>query len=173
MRIWSKSSFLRFAAMLHDVTIACCLVLLTIVFCAQSVVVLLRYLFSIGFIELQDLVSYSFAMFCVLAIPIALRTDKHVRVDVFRSRQSLPAMRLSDLIGIVIFLAPVFFVTLWYAMPLVSYSWSIMEGSRETGGLPGFFIVLTALPISSILILIQGIAIGLDDQLIHSQQGEE
>ena len=173
MRIWGKSSILRFAAKLHKLNIACCLVLLVIVFCSQCMVVLMRYLFSIGFIELQNLVSYSFAMLCVLAIPVALRTDQHVRVDIFRSRQTTPIMRLSDVIGIIIFLAPVFLTTLWFAMPLVSYSWSILEGSRETGGLPGFFIVLTALPISCVLILIQSIAIALDNQLIHTQEEDQ
>ena len=144
--------------------------MLAITFCAQILVVVLRYLFNIGFIELQDLVTYCFAMLCILSIPNALRTNEHVRVDIFRAAQTMVTARRVDQVAILFFLLPVFALTLWFALPLVTYSWSIFEGSRETGGLPGFFIVLTALPVSCCLILIQGIAIALDRNLIHAPQ---
>ncbi len=150
--------YLAFANKLHVATCCLCLILLIIVFVTQLTVVVLRYLFDVGFIELQDLVTYSFGMLCVLAIPTAVRTDKHVRVDVFRDNQSASKQRATDVFAIVVFLFPLFGLTLWFAWPLVSYSWSILEGSRETGGLPGFFIVLSALPLSCALILIQGLA---------------
>ena len=140
-----------------------CLILLGTVFCAQLVVVVLRYLFDTGFIELQDLVTYSFGMLCVLAIPTAIPPDAHVRVDVFRSRQSAKWQDRFDKAAVVLLLVPVFSLTLWFAWPLVAYSWSIFEGSRETGGLSGFFIVLTALPVSCALIIIQGIAFTLSN----------
>ena len=151
--------FLALARVLHAFTVYLCLLLLAIVFTGQLLVVILRYLFDIGYIELQDLVTYSFGILCVLAIPTALRTNTHVRVDVFRSGQSQAVQRYVDVSAIVLFLVPLFGLTLWFAWPLVSYSWSILEGSRETGGLPGFFIVLTALPVSCVLSLVQGLAI--------------
>lgn len=151
--------YLALANTLHVATCRLCLILLIAVFLAQLTVVLLRYLFDVGFIELQDLVTYSFGMLCVLAIPTAIHTDTHVRVDVFRAHQSAAKQRATDLFAILVFLFPLFGLTLWFAWPLASYSWSVWEGSRETGGLPGFFIVLSALPLSCALTLIQGAAI--------------
>jgi len=161
------SVFLQLAQRLHQWNGAFCVMLLGIVFCAQILVVVLRYLFNIGFIELQDLVTYCFAMLCILAVPNALRTNDHVRVDIFRAHQSPARARRVDQLAIGFFLLPVFVLALWFALPLVSYSWSIFEGSRETGGLPGFFIVLTALPVACVLILVQGLAIAVDKDLIH------
>lgn len=160
-----KLIFLRFAASVNTINVQFCLLLLAVVFCAQILVVVLRYLFGIGFVELQDLVIYSFAMLSILGVPIALRWDRHVRVDVFRARWPERINRRVDRLGILLFLAPVFLITLWYALPLVSYSWSVFEGSRETGGLPGFFLVLTALPVSCCLVLVQGLALYLDRTL--------
>lgn len=160
-----KFMFLRFAATVNMVNRHFCMLLLAVVFCAQILVVVLRYLFGIGFVELQDLVIYSFAMLSILGVPIALRWDKHVRVDVVRARLPERINRRIDRLALVFFLAPVFLVTLWYALPLISYSWSVLEGSRETGGLPGFFLVLTALPVSCCLVLVQGLALFLDHTL--------
>jgi len=156
-----RTLFLRLVGRLHQLNTGLCLGLLSVIFCTQITIVILRYLFKIGFIELQDLVTYCFAAFCVLAIPIAFRNDGHVRVDIFREMQSGVAVRRVDLFAIFVFLLPVFTITLWYSLPLVGYSWSILEGSRETGGLPGFFVVTTALPISCMLIILQGLALWL------------
>ena len=46
-------------------------------------VVVLRYVFSIGWIWLQELVTWMHAMVFLLVAPYALSEDSHVRVDVF------------------------------------------------------------------------------------------
>ena len=168
-----QNAFLRFARLADKATFYVCIFCLISVFLSQTLVVVLRYLFAIGFVELQNFVTYAFAVFCVLAVPLAIRADKHVRVDVFRDRLNLSIARRFDNIAIIILLFPVFGFALYHAMPLVIYSWSIIEGSRDTGGLPGYFIVLTALPLMCILMLIQGLAILLDDGLIHAAAGKE
>ncbi len=150
--------FLSFADGLHRITAAACLVLMTILFLAEIIIVLLRYVFGIGFLELQDIVSYSFAVLVVLGLPVTLRLDKHVRVDVFRDFQSVRTARLSDTVAICALLIPVFGMTLYFVMPDIVYAWSIREGSVETGGLPGYFVVKTALPLSYAMMIIQGIA---------------
>ena len=151
----------------YEINRAFCMGLLALVFCAQISIVILRYFFEIGFIEIQDLVTYSFAAFCVLSIPNALRTDEHVRVDIFRTKQTSHTARRVDLFAIFAFLIPVFALTFWYSWALVTHSWSIFEGSREIGGLPGYFIVMAALPLSCILIILQGLAIWLDPKILH------
>jgi TRAP-type mannitol/chloroaromatic compound transport system permease small subunit len=164
-----RQIFLTIASRANTLNIALCLGLVALIFCSQITVVIMRYLFSVGFIELQDLVSYSFAGLCVLSIPTAIRSDSHVRVDIFRRGQRHEVARAFDLTAIVVFLAPLFILTLWHGLPIIADSWSIFEGSRETGGLPGLFLVITALPVACVLSIMQGIAIVMDKEILHSQ----
>jgi len=154
-----RSGFLALADMLHHLTAGMCAVLLATLFAAQITIVILRYAFGVGFLELQDVVSYSFAMLVVLGIPVALTRDAHVRVDILRSGQTPAARRRWDHAGILLLMLPVFGMTLWLVLPHSLYSWSIREGGVETGGLPGFFIVKTALPLACALMLLQGAAL--------------
>lgn len=146
------------AAALHRVTALACQTLLAILLAGQLAVVILRYVFGVGFIELQDAVAYSFAALVVLGLPVAMAEDAHVRVDVFRAGQGPRARAWTDRVGIVAFLIPVFGLTLWHVWADIVFSWSIREGSRETGGLPGLFLVKTALPLACGLMILQGLA---------------
>lgn len=135
-----------------------CQVLLGLIFFGQFCVVVLRYVFGVGFIELQDAVAYSFAALVVLGLPVAQALDAHVRVDVFRAKQSGRVRAWFDRVGIVAFLIPVFGLTIWWVWPDVAYSWSIRERSVETGGLPGLFLIKTTLPLACALMILQGLA---------------
>ncbi|SNS24889.1 TRAP transporter small permease subunit [Tropicimonas sediminicola] len=146
------------AATLHEVTRRVCQLLLGMIFIGQLAVVILRYVFGIGFIELQDAVAYSFATLVVLGLPVAQALDSHVRVDVFRSGQSPRGQLWFDRFGIVVFLIPVFALTIWWVWPDVAYSWSIREASAETGGLPGLYLVKSMLPLACALMILQGLA---------------
>ena len=147
---------------LHRANAAFCAGLLAVTFVGQIAIVVLRYAFGVGFLQLQDLVGYSFAMLVVLSVPVALRLDSHVRVDILRGRQDDRARLRVDLVATLFFLMPVFAMTLWLVMPQILYSWSIRESGMETGGLPGFFLVKTALPLACALILVQALSAVLD-----------
>ncbi|MCR9087877.1 MAG: TRAP transporter small permease subunit [Rhodobacteraceae bacterium] len=153
-----RAAFLSLADALHRLTRAVCIAALAVIVTGQLAVVILRYGFGIGFLELQDAVAYAFAALVVLGLPVALYDDAHVRVDVFREGQTPRTRARFDLAGLVLFLVPVFGLTLWHVWPDVTYSWSIREGSIETGGLPGFFLVKTCLPIACALMMLQGVA---------------
>lgn len=128
--------------------------LATIVFLGQLTMVLMRYLLGIGFVELQDAVSYSFAALVALSVAVSYEADRHVRVDVFRQNWSQRFNEKVDWLGDLLFAVPVFGLMTWAAYPLVRSSWAILEGSRETGGLPGLFVVKTCLVILPVLILL-------------------
>jgi TRAP-type mannitol/chloroaromatic compound transport system permease small subunit len=53
----------------------------------------------------------------------------------------------------VLFTLPVFGLMLWNAWPLAAASWAIFEGSRETGGLPGLFLVKSTIVVMCGLVL--------------------
>lgn len=134
------------------VSISC--VLLAILFLGQILLVFGRYFLDLGSVRLQDAVSYSFAGLVALSVAVAFIQDKHVRVDVFRERLSQRSSAYIEILGCVFLVFPTFGLMLWYAIPHVHQSWSILEGSPEAGGLPGFFLVKSCLVILPALIVV-------------------
>ena len=167
-----KLAFLAVSNVLHRVTLGVCLVLAAFVFAGQLTVVVLRYVFATGSLQLQDGVTYAFAVLMVLSIPLAIRLNRHVRVDVLREILPPSTARKIDVAGVLILLSPVFIAIFMTSLAPTYYAWSILEGSMETGGLPGFYLVKTAIPFSAALMIIQGGAI-LADRKLWSQPARE
>ncbi|MHA7773101.1 TRAP transporter small permease subunit [Roseibium sp. M-1] len=131
-----------------------CTGLAAIVFFGQLAMVLMRYLLGVGFLEIQDAVNYAFAALVALSVAVSFDADRHVRVDVFRQNWNAATNRRIDWLGDLLLALPVFGLMLWTAFPLVRSSWEILEGSPETGGLPGLFVVKTCLLILPALVLL-------------------
>ncbi|MBG6177218.1 TRAP-type mannitol/chloroaromatic compound transport system permease small subunit [Labrenzia sp. EL_208] len=131
-----------------------CMVLAVIVFLGQLSMVLMRYLLGYGFLEIQDAVNYAFAALVALSVAVTFSADKHVRVDIFRQKLGGNANRRIDWLGDLFLALPVFSIMMWMAYPLVRSSWVILEGSPETGGLPGLFLVKTCLLVLPTLIVL-------------------
>jgi len=155
----ARVAFLRVARKLHRIVRALCVALAAGLLGVELAIVLLRYCLGAGFLELQDLAGYLFATLVALGLPVALADDAHVRVDVLRERQGPRLRRRVDAAGILLFLMPAFALTLWLVLPEVRYAWSIREGSRETGGLGGVWLVKSVLPVACALMLVQGMAL--------------
>lgn len=145
------------ADLLHRITLRLSVALFAVMFAAQLVIVLMRYVMGVGFLELQDAVTYSFSALVVLTIPLTAGMGRHVRVDILRSRFSRRTNHRIDRWGHALFTLPVFGLMLVNAWPLVRTSWAIMEGSRETGGLPGLFLVKSTVLVMCVLVLALGV----------------
>ena len=52
----------------------------------------------------------------------------------------------------------------------VSLSWSLLEGSRDAGGIPALFLLKTTIPVMAVLLMLQGIAQGLRSVLVLKGQ---
>src|SRR5690349_13506618 len=102
-----------------------CLAVATI----QFAVVLLRYVFGIGSIWLQESIVYSHAALFLLAAAWTLRNKGHVRVDIFYSTANPHTKAMVDLLGACFLLIPFAGAILYFSLPYVSRSWSIFEGS--------------------------------------------
>ncbi len=100
------------------------------------VVVVLRYAFDLGFIWLQESVTWMHAAVFMLGAAYTLSCDEHVRVDVFYREMSRARKAWVDLIGVLIFLLPLCAFIAWSSWDFVAASWSLKEASRESGGLP-------------------------------------
>jgi TRAP-type mannitol/chloroaromatic compound transport system permease small subunit len=128
----------------------------------------LRFGFDTGFIQLQNLAGYAFAILMILSLPYCLRRGGHVRVEVFSERLPVRYLRVADSVALVAFLIPVFGLLAWVWMPDLIYSWSIREGAIETGGLGGIYLVKTAIPLSGVLMILQGIAVLIDPEVVDA-----
>lgn len=123
-------------------------------------VVVLRYLFDWGSIALQESITYMHAMVFMLGAAYTLRHEGHVRVDIFYRRFGERGRAWVDLLGVLFLLLPVTLFITWISWEYVATSWSLREGSREAGGLPGVYLLKSVIPLMATLLVLQGIAMG-------------
>ena len=118
-------------------------------------VVVLRYGFSLGWIWLQESVTYLHATVFMLAAAWALQTDDHVRVDIFYRGRSSRYRAWVNLVGTVVLLVPFALFLLIIGWDYVAASWATWEGSREAGGLPLVFLLKSLVLAMPALLLVQ------------------
>lgn len=136
------------------------------------VVVVERYVFSISRVWMQDLyVWLNGAMFTAVAGYAFLRGD-HVRVDVFYRPAKVRTRAIIDLIGSVVFLFPFAFVVVAWSWSFVRLSWLFHEGSPNTGGLPGLYILKGFIIVFAAVIALQGAAMVLRSILVLAGREE-
>ena len=125
------------------------------------VVVVLRYVFDVGFIWVQESVIWMHAVVFMMGAAYTLREDGHVRVDVFYRNMSARRQAWVDLIGVLVFLLPLCLFLAWNSIDFVMQSWRIGESSREPGGLPfPFFPMLkTVILLMPLTVALQGVSL--------------
>jgi TRAP-type mannitol/chloroaromatic compound transport system permease small subunit len=125
------------------------------------VVVVLRYVFDIGFIWLQESVIWMHAAVFMLGAAYTLREEDHVRVDVFYRDMSERRQAWVDLVGVLVFLLPLCVFLAWNSFDFVLQSWRIGESSREPGGLPFPFLPMlkTVVLLMPITVALQGLSL--------------
>lgn len=124
----------------------------------MAVIVVLRYVFQIGSIALQESVIYINALIFTFGVAYTLKEQGHVRVDIFYGRLTAEKRAWIDLAGTLIFLVPSTVFIVWICWDYVSISWQIREGSAESSGLPFVFLLKSAIILLPTLLLLQGIS---------------
>lgn len=124
----------------------------------QFGIVLLRYVFGVSFIWLNESVLYLHGALFMLGAGYTLLVDEHVRVDIFYAKLSERGRRLTDIFGNLFLLMPSMIVLLIYSWPSVRNSWAVMEGPISVGGIPASFLLKSLIPAFCVLILIQAAA---------------
>jgi TRAP-type mannitol/chloroaromatic compound transport system permease small subunit len=122
----------------------------------QFAIVLLRYVFSINSVAVQESVTYMHAAIFMLAAGYTLLEDGHVRVDIFYRGMGPRAQALVNLAGAFLFLLPFAALILWWSLPYVEASWTTLEGSPQPGGLPLVFLLKTIIPAFGVLMILHG-----------------
>lgn len=124
---------------------------------AAVAVALLRYVFSIGFVWMQESYLWMHGALIMLGAAYTLRHDGHVRVDVFYGRMSQRRRALVDFAGVLLFLLPLCGMIFYISLPYVIESWAKRESSFQAGGLPGVYLMKTLIPVFCVLVALQGI----------------
>jgi len=122
------------------------------------VVVLLRKLFDIGSIALQESVTYMHAMVFMLGTAFTLKRGGHVRVDIFYCRFSPRARAWVDALGSLVLTLPLMIFIGWCSWDYVLDSWRIREGSADSGGLSTIYLLKSLLPLMALSVSLQAIA---------------
>ena len=118
-------------------------------------IVVLRYGFNLGWIWLQESLTYLHVAVFTIAAAWTLQQDGHVRVDIFYAEMPIKKRALVDLLGSLIFLIPFCIFVLVIAWPYVANSWKLLESSREAGGLPLVFLLKSLIMVLPSLLLAQ------------------
>ena len=128
-----------------------------IMFIIVIINILLRYLFNINYIFLQELVMYMHAFIFLFGISICLKENTHVRIDIFSRKLGVGYRKLIDQIGLIILIIPFCLFVIYESTSMITRSWTMLEGSSEPGGLPIVFILKSSIYLFSFLLFIQAI----------------
>jgi len=142
-----------------------------LIVCFMFINVVQRYAFSSNAIWQQELVQYLHAIIFLSVSGYTLRNNRHVRVDVFYEKMGTNKRKIVDIIGAVTLLIPVNMAILYFSFGFISNSFSIYEGSRESGGMQGVFILKMFIAIYAITVALQGVSLVLKNIISYRDIG--
>ncbi len=123
------------------------------------IVVVLRYVFSIGWVWMQELYIWIHATVFMMGAGYTLLHDGHVRIDLIYRTASPRYKAMVDILGSLFLATPLIYVIISRAMPLIIRSIENMERSAEAGGLPGVFLLKSVIAVFCILFGLQILAL--------------
>ncbi len=131
-----------------------CLLALVLLVAAN---VILRYLFSIGPVALQELEWHLISPIALLGLSYSMKHRADVRVDVIYEQLSLVKRTLIDLVSSFLTIAVAAYIT-WLSLGYVEQSFNLNEGSPDPGGLAMRYLLKGFIPLGFGLLVLQGIA---------------
>lgn len=132
-------------------------ILALLIVVVQFVVVLMRYVFGVGSVWMQELIVYQHAFLFMLTAAFTLSREGHVRVDIFY-REARPRTKAKiNLFGSLFLILPVCSLIIMVSMGYVLNSWAILEGSPETSGIHARFLLKSAIPAFAIMMILQAL----------------
>lgn len=111
--------------------------------------VITRYLFNDVSIAMQEMEWHLYSVVFLLGIPYALRTDGHVRVDVFYNNWSDRTKAWVNMIGAIVFVIPFAYLIGIYGYSFALDAYNMGEGSGDPGGLPHRWIIKSVIPFTA------------------------
>jgi TRAP-type mannitol/chloroaromatic compound transport system permease small subunit len=122
-------------------------------------VVILRYVFSVGWVWMQESYVWLHGIVFMLGAGYTLLHNGHVRVDIFYRPASRRRKAWVDLFGVCVLLLPLIAVSMIFSWDYVLKSWVKLEESREAGGLPGLYLLKSIIWCFCLLVALQGLSL--------------
>lgn len=138
----------------------------------QFGVVVMRYVFGIGSIMLQESIVYMHGLLFMMAAADTLLNDQHVRVDIFYARRSPFGQAVTNLLGHAFMLLPFCVLIVIVSWDYVSISWSVREGSRETSGIQGVFLLKSVILVFAVQMALQAVSLILQN-ILHITENKQ
>lgn len=120
-----------------------------------------RYVLNKSSVAVQELEWHLFAVIFLMGAACTFKDNRHVRIDIFYLRLSEKGRAAVDLVGTVFFLIPFCLVVIWTSIDFFLNSLSVGESSPDPGGLPARYIIKACIPVSFLLIMLQGVSVAL------------
>ena len=132
--------------------------------------VFLRYVFRFSSPAVFELEWHLFAALFLLGAGWTFKNDQHVRVDLFYQKFSEKGKAIVNLLGSLLLLLPFCIVGCFESLDFALNSLNIGETSPDPGGLPARYIIKSCIPISFLLLGLQGISVMLKSFLTLTQK---
>jgi TRAP-type mannitol/chloroaromatic compound transport system permease small subunit len=127
----------------------------------QFLVVLMRYIFGVGSLFLQESIVYLHGTMFMVGAGYTLLYGHHVRVDLFYREASARWKAKVDLAGVLLFLLPVCTLIAVFGWPYVYKAWAVQEGSIESSGIQAVYLLKTVILVFAVVMALQGISLAL------------
>ena len=118
--------------------------------------VVLRYVFSQGMIELEELQWYLYSVGWLIGLSYTFVFDGHVRVDVLHEMLPYNGKLWFELFGLVFLFLPFVIAVIIWGLPFVELSWTTNERSTSANGLPARWLVKGCLIFAFALLALSG-----------------
>lgn len=128
--------------------------------------VVMRYLFNTSYVFTQELEWHIFSFVFLLGAGYTLLYDGHVRVDIVYQAVGPKTRAWIDLLGVVLLLIPGCYLVIETSFAFAMTSLEVWEGSPDPGGIPFRFIIKGFIPAGFLLLLLQGISMGIKSLLV-------
>lgn len=127
--------------------------------------VILRYLFHLGPVALQELEWHLLSPIALIGISYTLRHNEHVRVDIFYDKYSPQIQHAVDLAAALVTLV-VSVIIVKLSLGYVEQAYMAGEVSPDPGGLPYRFLLKAFVPLGFSLLAVQALAQALREGVV-------
>lgn len=118
-------------------------------------------IYGVSSIWWDESAIYLHALGICLGVAPTYLAGQHVKVDIFYDRMKADMRALVEICGFYALMVPVCMAVIWRSQSFVAFAWQSLEGSTNSGGIQGVFILKTALSAMFILLLIQGLSVAM------------
>ena len=120
--------------------------------------VVLRYVFGMGQIFLEEAQWHLYAILVMFGIAYGVVDNAHIRMDLIYSTRSAKTKEWIELFGQVFFVMPFALILFLKGVDLVESAWRVNEGSPSPGGLPWRWAIKAVLPVAMLMYLLASIS---------------